>query len=308
MADTPQWGDGLSRLVVASAIYGRLIDALPNAFTPELFGESQSPRWRIAKVIADYVEKYGSRPTASVVDEELRRAMEPMTEAQQESLAQEWQYVQDAADDLPDDPAYVYDQVRSWIDYRRLEQALLEASTRLGQKGVDGLAEAREILAAAEPVSISNDRMRLMRFLGDAEERLELWRSGEEAGERVPTGLPQLDAVLNGGPTKRETWYFLAPPKGAKTLSLIRVARAAALRGKGVYLTTFEMQAMRMLLRADRMAARQTKEELRADLARLQNAYEGMRTSGSGEIYVQEQPTQRRGSVAAVAQIGRAHV
>jgi len=61
------------------------------------------------------------------------------------------------------------------------------------------------------------------------------------------------------------------------------------------------MQAVRMLLRADRMASRQTKEELRGDLTRLRAAFQGMRTSGAAEIYVQEQPTQRKGSVQAVA-------
>ncbi len=48
------------------------------------------------------------------------------------------------------------------------------------------------------------------------------------------------------------------------------------------------------------MASRATKEELRADLTKLRAVFQGMRAAGSGEIYVQEQPTQRKGSVAAV--------
>lgn len=299
MPETPSWGDGLSRMVVTCAIYGDLIAKLPGAFTPDLFGESGSPRQRIAKVVFDYVEKYGSRPAPEIVDELIRVDTATLSETQQAAVSEEWQYVQDT--DLPDDPAFVYDQVRKWIDYRRINQALLDAADAIGRKGPDGIDEAREILARAEPVQLNDERRQVMRFIGDAEQRLDMWSVGEVMGERVSTGLPALDAAIGGGPTKRETWYFLAPPKGAKTMSLIRVARGASLRGLGVYLTTFEMQAIRMLLRADRMTARLSKAELQEDLTKLRKAFEGMRTTKAGEIYVQEQPTQRKGSVAAVA-------
>lgn len=263
---------------------------LPGAFSPDLFNpQSKSPRSIIAKVVCDYFEKWARVPGVNMIEELLT--------AEVDAVKDEWQAVQSVG---LEDEEEVEERVRKWIEYRRLEVALMDARKAIETRGADGVEEAREALATAEPIVLADDRRRVYRFMGDSEERMELWRNGDEMGERIATGLGELDKVLNGGPTRRETWYMLAPPKGAKTLSLLRIARGAALRGYGVYMTTFEMQAIRMLLRADRMAARATKEELRDDLVRLQKAFEGMRASGAEEIYVQEQPTQRKGSVLAV--------
>jgi replicative DNA helicase len=137
-------------------------------------------------------------------------------------------------------------------------------------------------------------------YQGDAADRVASWRRGDEYGERIPTGFPALDVVLRGGPTRGEVFYFLAPPKGAKTAALLRVALQAARRRLGVYVVTYEMQAIRMALRMDRMLSRQSKEELRDDAARLETALRGLRLSGGAEITIDERAPQQRGSVAAV--------
>jgi hypothetical protein len=292
MAAEPKWSDGFARRVVAYALTGDLFTRLPGAFTPDLFNpEAKSPRATIAKAICDYREEFGKVPSADSLDQLLFDA--------DDSVREEWQAVQEMPDE--EDQEFILSQVRAWVEYKRLEIALTEAGLALDAKGADGVSEAREALAKAESVTLADDRRRVLGFMKDSEARLALWATGEEMGERIPTGLPALDTVLNGGPTRKESWYFLAPPKGAKTMSLLRVARGAALRGYGVYMATFEMQAIRMLLRADRMASRQSKEELQANQARLRAVFDGMRSIGSGDIYVQEQPTQHKGSVAAVA-------
>src|SRR2546426_1853650 len=146
---SPQWGDGLGRLVIAAAIYGDLIQKLPGALTADLFGDVQSPREQFARLIVGYIEKYGTRPTASIVDELVRVECDALTEPEQKALMQEWQYVQAAADDLPDDPKYVEDELRKAIETRRLTRAITDAATALDKGGLD---EAREILAKVEPV------------------------------------------------------------------------------------------------------------------------------------------------------------
>ena len=41
---SPDWAEGLSRLVVASAVYGNLVERLPGAFRPALFGKASALR------------------------------------------------------------------------------------------------------------------------------------------------------------------------------------------------------------------------------------------------------------------------
>jgi len=119
-------------------------------------------------------------------------------------------------------------------------------------------------------------------------------------GERIPTGFSELDAVLRGGPTRKEVHYFLAPPKGGKTAALLTVAGAALRRRYGVYVATFEMQAARMALRMDRLISRSRAEELTENLATLERAIAGLRASGAAELYIDEMAPNTPNAVAEV--------
>ncbi len=144
-------------------------------------------------------------------------------------------------------------------------------------------------------------RQTLYEYQASADLRLDRWRDKTDQGDKIPTGLPALDRALGDGPTRREVYYLLAPPKGAKTATLLRIALGAARRRFGVYVATFEMQSMRMMLRLDRMASRSSKAELRDDVARLERVLEGMRLMGTGNIWVEERPPQQSKSVPSVA-------
>lgn len=299
----PSWGAEFQRLALACALSGDLMSRVPGGVRPELFGSladkrAQPPRQRIAAALAAYWEKYGARPPAAAFVEVMRQVGEKLGEAERSELALEVERV--TSWPPPEDTSFVVDQVREWAEYVTVSQGLIRSSDLL-DAGPSSLPAVRELLAkASAPIEVSDGREKTVAYLGDADARIEMWRRGEEYGERIPTGFEELDRVLNGGPTRRESFYFLAPPKGAKTASLLRVARYASRCRFGVYLATFEMQAIRMALRNDRGFARSSKQELAADLARLEKAIEGLRLSGAGEIIIDEFPPQMPNSVQAV--------
>src|SRR5258708_26359511 len=74
-------------------------------------------------------------------------------------------------------------------------------------------------------------------------------------------------------------------------------------------MVTYEMEGMGMAPRAARALWRWSREEVRADLRNLENAYRGYDMTQSGEIIVDEYPTQSPTSIAAarrrVAEIRR---
>jgi KaiC/GvpD/RAD55 family RecA-like ATPase len=294
----PTWGEEFQRVVIACAVRGDLLSSLPSAFRAELFGAAtgaQSPRQRIAAAVVDYWQRYGVRPEPVVFREVVRRLAERLPE--REVVELEAKAILEA--ELPDDTQFIRDEVRAWAELKSLEQGLVQTAGLLAA-GSSAVPAARDVLAGAtRPIDVADRKS--VSYLADAEARLEAWRRGDEYGERIPTGFPELDRVLNGGPTRREVFYFLAPPKGAKTASLLKVASHAARRRYGVYVVTYEMQAFRMALRLDRMFARQSKEELRDDLARLESILTNMRQYGCGEIVIDERPPQHRGAVAEVA-------
>lgn len=294
----PGWDPEFQRLVIACAVRGDLLSRLPSAFRPELFGPTagaQSPRQRIAAAVAAYWKEYGSRPSAEIFREVVRKASVRLPE--RETVEQEAAAV--LAVELPEDLQYVHWQVREWAELRSLEQGVLQAAGLLAS-GPTAVGAAREALAkAARPIE-EPGRRQTVQYVGDSAERLASWRLGDEYGERIPTGFEALDGVLKGGPTRGEVFYFLAPPKGAKTAALLHVALHAARRRFGVYVATYEMRAVRMALRLDRAASKQSKESIRSDTAGLERALQGLQLAAAGEIVIDERPPQQPGSVAEV--------
>lgn len=304
MIRDPGWSENFQRLVLSCAVNGDLMSRMPAAVQPALFGSAsgstnQSPRQRIAAALADYSARYASRPSPAVLEEVMRRVGERLGEAERAELARETERVLTA--EVVEDPSFVYDQVREWAEYSAIANGLLRAADLI-DAGPSALPAVRDLLAkSAEPVSSDAGRVRTLDYIAGAPERLANWRVGDDYGERIATGFGELDRVLAGGPTRGESWYFLAPPKGAKTASLLKVARHASKRRFGVLVQTFEMRALRMALRLDRMSARQSKEEIREDLTRLEKAMDGLRLSGAGEITIDEVPPQTPNCVQAAA-------
>lgn len=296
------WSDGLARQVIAEAVYGDLIKSLPGAFTPELFGEASSPRARIAAVIAAYVEANGGRPPVSYLDTLIERAIEDRTDAEKEAIGNEWDMV--LATEVAENADPIYQEVREWIEFRRMEQTLLDASESLG---TDGPEAAREALSKFQPVRAENEG-RILRFIGDVADRLEAWRTGDIMGERIPTGFRVLDNETGGGPARKETWFFLAPPKGGKTTFLLNVAKEGMTRGKNVFLNTYEMQDVRMLYRLDQWVSKTGRQDLLTTddrfgrIDRLEKTIQGLRASKAGEIFVKTRRTGEKASVRMVEQ------
>ena len=298
-----EWTDSLARQVIVEAVYGDLLKVLPGAFTPDLFGEAGARR-QIASVIAKWVETAnpGARPGAGVLNELIARDMAIRSEAEQVQIADEWAAIQ--ATEPDEDPGFVVKEVREWVEFQRMRQALVAAREAMDRE--NGLEDARDILARVEPVRERSNEPTEYRYLAEARERFAMWAEGEPRGERVPTGLPVFDRSTGGGPAKGETWYFLAPPKGGKTTFLLTVAKGASIAGKGVYINTFEDQALGMMTRIDQMNARATEEELAGmaetdeSLKNLRRAIQGWRTSGAGEIIATRRRTRQKGSVRAV--------
>jgi KaiC/GvpD/RAD55 family RecA-like ATPase len=297
----PDWSVDFQRLVIAAAVRGDLLSVLP--LDPEVFASAsergpKSPRQRLAEAAVGYFAEYGARPTWAAFTQLVLEASARLGPEERAAVEREAGAVAEVV--VPADQAFLRDRVREQAEHRALERGLIQAAAEAA-KGPAGDARAREILErAARRIEVADPTKRV-RYLAEAEARMERWRTGDAYGARIGTGFPALDAALGGGPTRKEAHYFLAPPKGGKTLALMTVAAAALRQRLGVYLVTYEMQALRMGLRMDRLLSRSTKDELAVDLTRLARVIAGLRAAGAAELHVDEEPSQRPHSVAAVA-------
>ncbi len=295
----PGWTEAFQRLVLAAAISGTLLERFP--LDPTWFAGTETgpppPCQRIAEVVMAYKAEYTTRPSVPVLRQLLFEAAQRLPPEVRAEVLDEAEAILATA--VPSDQEFLLARIREQTQLQQFKRALMQAAQLVGG-GPATLPRAFEIMQRGME-SVGGADIKRVEYFADAERRMEAWQRGDQMGDRIGTGFSKLDIVLRGGPTKKEAWYWLAPPKGGKTAALLTVVAAALRRRHGVYLATFEMQAMRMALRQDRLFSKNRAEELNEDLSALKRALAGLRASGASELYIDEFPPQTPGAVAEVA-------
>ena len=156
-ADRSEWNEGEQRAVLAFAITGDLLEKIPEAVNPELYGSSiGGPRRRIAQCIADYWKEYKSRPTLLLIDARIDRIAAGLSVPERNGLLEEWRgWVFPA--DPPESPQAVYDLVTRRLGYQRIRTNIRDALEIL-QQDWTAVTAAREKLYAGEPITARAER------------------------------------------------------------------------------------------------------------------------------------------------------
>jgi KaiC/GvpD/RAD55 family RecA-like ATPase len=300
MTAQPEWTDNFQRTLLRLACDTALPGKVPGAFTAQLFGADDggqgrgpSPRVRIARVIEQYWKDYGSPATVVIIEELLQRDLARISEEQRTAVLNEWDTIQETL--VPTNTSFAVKEIILWAEQQRFTQGLLQAADAIDRGSID---TARELMARAMAPIEESEEQREIALVADAEERLALWRQGDVRGKGIPTGLPELDRCLSGGPKPGEFFVVLAPPKGLKTAFLMNFCLGAIKARHNTYLETFEMKGINMLLRADRSLARATAQELYEDQSLLVRPIKGLIASGAGELWAYQSNPQVPNAVA----------
>ena len=300
-----EFTDDFQRKILALAIRSDLLVRAPDAFSAEFFGGSrlQSPRYRLGRIVQEFAkENRDERPGAATMDELVRRECLRLKPEERAVFEEEWKLVR--AIEVPD-VGFVLQEVRAWAKDAALSVALLrsaellEAARRTGRQGQ--LTDIRGIVDEALQVGEPEDAGGVP-YLG--QDHTGIWIE-DYRRTKVPTGWGRLDLALDGGPQRGEVFYFLAPPKGAKSTGLLNIALNASRIRKGVAFFSYEMRKEPLIRRMDRNVARATKHELRQAPERLQHAMAGMKAMAAGEIWVQEFLAKKQGVEEAARIIER---
>lgn len=292
---------GFLRKVLALGVRAGLHRRAPGALLPAHFAglaagdqRNASPRQRLAMLLERHAaEDPSGWPGAETMDLLVDREAARMRPDEAAALRAEWAAVRDVS---VTDAAFVEGEVREWAARLGLQRALLQAAD-LYQAGATAAEMRAQLLRSVREADPSPDGV-LARLAEGYAERATAWERGEPPGSRVPTGLGPLDAAIGGGVRLGESFYALAPPKGAKTTFLTNVALNASRRHFGAALFSYEMGVEAMLRRMDRNVARATKAELRADADPMRRAYAGFTAAGAGDVFVWCGPPPSGGACA----------
>src|SRR5215831_8193580 len=120
----PTWSASFQRLVLVSALVGRLAPPLGAAIDPGWFGSGQpgspaTPRQRVAQAFARYRGQYPGAPGLAVMDHLVQEAQGALSAEEATAVQSGWLLVRSTA--IPEDLGFVTAQIVEFMEYKRVE-------------------------------------------------------------------------------------------------------------------------------------------------------------------------------------------
>lgn len=260
------------------------MDRMHQSIEPEDFSD---PLRGLVRVALNYYEEYSHRLLS-------RDALDAMLggkeEEEQEELTELWTHCHAVGMEVQARPLW-RERAEAWLQARWLGRALDEAKTALASGDSSG---AREALQHAErPVfGTASTELTLTTGLGPV-------LSEPVTEDYIPTGVPKLDEVLEGGLRPSEFGILLAATNVGKSMGLALFAAAAYLADKRVLFYTSELTPAQVLVRIAAAIFKRPIKELADDAEVLNRALvEIEQTLTRADVMIRELPTNMSAMLA----------
>jgi replicative DNA helicase len=222
----------------------------------------------------NYFGKYKQIPARQIVANELRdvdaSTLSVIYEAPTEDAKQ-----------------YIYEKTLTFIKESMMKEAFMKSIDILEKNGKD---KFDEIESEVRKVVRFNMDVSLGIRLSDVDTRYEKIKSLET--ERIPTGFPQLDALLHGGWGRKELFACAAPPGIGKSIFLANWAVQAMKHGHNVLVYTLEIAEERLSMRHDAILTKIPVDELILDIDAIKAKYKMFAKVSKADMQIKEFPTK----------------
>jgi KaiC/GvpD/RAD55 family RecA-like ATPase len=186
--------------------------------------------------------------------------------------------------------AYVHDHVGEFIQYRAYKEAILLGARLLEEGRFDKIPQ---IIREAQ--KWDKESVPYVDFF----EGIKEWLEEREIRQTIPTGITELDQILDGGTARGEITVILATPNVGKTTVLVNLGAAAVMDGKRVY--HFHAEQSTGVIRA-RYTARISgiaMKELKDDPDRTARILEKIERNSKGRLLISKCARQNIGALRA---------
>jgi replicative DNA helicase len=195
------------------------------------------------------------------------------------------QIIADIYGDPPEDTKpYIYDKTLTFIKQNLMRDALLKSIELLEKDGFEQIED--EI----KKVVKFNLDTALGLSLEDIDGRYEKIKMLET--ERIPTGFPLLDGILNGGWGRKELYACAAPPGIGKSIYLANWAVNSIRQGYNALVYTLEISEERLSMRHDAILTKIPVDELVYDIDKIKEKYKLFAKTSKANMWIKEFPTK----------------
>lgn len=207
----------------------------------------------IFNYIARFFDKYKEPP-----DEESLKIMIEKGKHDKEIKFLLHSIVEKAFEEIDVNVEYLEDEVLDFIKHAKIYEAIVESQIDIEEKNYDTILER---IQEAIRVNFDKDLGISIKDTEDAFDKID--RIDKE--DKISTGFPVFDNLVDGGFHPKEIYCFSAIPGGFKTGFLGNLAINNLLDGKKVLVYTFETSTERLLMRYYANIAEMSKIEIIKD-------------------------------------------
>lgn len=234
---------------------------------PEFFEKKENAK--VFKFFKDYFAEYNQLPDVQITETELRD-IDP-------------DLIMDIyADPQADTKDYIYNKTLGFIKQYMMREALLKAINYLEKDDFESI-EIKKVIKFNLDTALGVN-------LIEIDERYDRIKTLET--EKIPSGFPQLDAILHGGWGQKELYACAAPPGIGKSIFLANWAVGAVKQGYNALVYTLEISEERLSMRHDSILTKIPSDELAFDVDKLKEKYKMFAKTSKANMWVKEFPTK----------------
>jgi replicative DNA helicase len=245
----------------------------------------------LCRILLGYYEKYNCPPTKDAFIQEVYVMCDK--NSTKAKLQNEYLDCIDRMSSMDfNDYDFLKDKIIEFGKKQAMIEAIMESAEIIEKNSSDSYHRVSEIIQKAQMVG--EDSLDLgINYWDKYDERIRNYSVAEDVIERFPTGMGELDRVLNGGVGRTEMIVILAPPGRGKTTCMINIGASGLRNGLNVAHFSFENNELQVVRNYDQRVLNRSYEYMQEEPEKSIEALGRVRKySNGGQLFVKKYPTK----------------